>query len=83
LISEDELTRVKAQIIAANMYEQDSLMNQVLDLGAVEALGLSWKVSDDFVKNIQAVTASQIQTVAKEYFKSERLTVGYLQPKTS
>lgn len=80
LVSEDELNRVKTQIVAANIYEKDSLMNQAFDLGSPEVIGLTWKTADDFVKNIQAVTPQQIKAVAAEYLLPNRLTVGYLYP---
>jgi zinc protease len=80
LVSDDELNRVKTQIVAANIYEKDSLMNQAFDLGSPEVIGLTWKTADDFVKNIQTVTPLQIKAVAAEYLLPNRLTVGYLCP---
>lgn len=81
LVSKEELDRVKAQVIANNIYNKDSLMNQVMDIGAPEAIGLSWKVSDDFVKQIDAITPEQIQEVASQYLTMNRMIVGELVPK--
>ncbi|WP_264770587.1 M16 family metallopeptidase [Coxiella burnetii] len=79
-VSEEELKRVKAQVIAQNIYNQDSLMNQAMDIGGAEVIGLSWQTSQDYVKNIEAVTAQQIQQVAQLYLIPRRLTVAVLQP---
>ncbi len=79
-VSEEELKRVKAQVIAQNIYNQDSLMNQAMDIGGAEVIGLSWQSSQDYVKNIEAVTAKQIQQVAQLYLIPRHLTIGVLQP---
>ncbi len=80
LVSSDELQRAKALLIANHEFEQDSLMNQASNLGLPEVTHLSWKVEDNFVPQIKAVTAEQIQAVAKRYLLPEKLTVGILNP---
>jgi len=49
-------------------------------LGIPEVTHLSWKIEDNFVPQIKAVTAEQIQAVAKRYLLPEKLTVGILNP---
>lgn len=80
LVSPDELQRAKALLIASHEFEQDSLMNQASNLGLPEMTHLSWKVEDNFVPQIKAVTAEQIQAVAKRYLIPEKLTIGVLNP---
>ena len=80
-VSKKELERVKAQVIANNVFEKDSLMNQLMNIGAPEAVGLSWKSGDNFVQYVNAVTADQIQQVARRYLTKDRMTVGELVPK--
>lgn len=80
VVSQKELDRVKAQIIASKTFDKDSLMNQAADIGVPEALGLSWHDSDEFVRRIEAVTPEQIQQAAKRYLKISRLTIGVLRP---
>ncbi|MCH9769796.1 MAG: insulinase family protein [Gammaproteobacteria bacterium] len=79
-VSLPELNRVKAQVIASNVFQKDSLYQQALDIGAAEVVGLSWRDEAEFVKRIQAVTAAQVQAVAKQYLIKARLTVGNLNP---
>ncbi len=82
LVTQPELERVKAQVIAANVYQRDSLMYQAFDLGTPEMIGLSWRVSDQYVARVKAVTPEQIQAVAKLYFVPSRLTIAILKPVT-
>src|SRR3990167_871362 len=81
LVSTDELNRVKAQLIASKVYQNDSLMKQVFELGVPEMVGLSWRESDQFAEKIQRVTPEDIQRAAKEYFTKENLTVAELVPR--
>lgn len=79
-VTPQELARVKAQVIASKTYDKDSIENQATEIGSLEAVGLSWQLSDEYVKNIEAVTPQQIQAVAQKYLKLDRLTVVELSP---
>jgi zinc protease len=46
----------------------------------LDTVGLPWQIKDDYVKNILAVTAQQVQQVANKYLTDERLTVAVLDP---
>lgn len=80
LIDSAELERVKAQVIAARTYEKDSIMNQANEIGALEAVNLSWREADAYVNHIKEVTPSQVQAVAIKYLVPERLTIATLRP---
>jgi len=80
LVSEQELERIKTQVVANAVYERDSVFYQAMQIGMLETVGLDWKLSDDYVKNIQAVTAEQVQAVAQKYFIDKTLTVAELIP---
>lgn len=75
-----ELNRVKAQLVAQKIYDKDSLMNQAMDIGIPEVVGLSWHVSQDEVKQIESITREQVQKVAQQYLTPDRLTIALLQP---
>ncbi len=83
LASPSELERIKAQVIAGNIFAKDSLRQQAYEIGMREVIGLPWESEDAFVKNIQAVTAKQIRFVAKTYLQPGHLTVAYLYPKSA
>ena len=74
------MERIKTQVVADTIYERDSMFYQGMIIGALESVGLDWRVYEDYVKNIQAVTAEQVQAVAKKYFTDDRLTVAKLVP---
>lgn len=80
LVDAKELARAKAQIIANQTYEKDSYINQANEIGALEAVNLSWKDADNYVKNVNSITALQVQDVARKYLITERLTIGNLRP---
>ena len=80
LIDDDELLRVKAQVISSAVYEQDSMFYQAMKIGAAETVGIGWRIEQQYVDHIKAVTAEQIQQVAKKYFIPTTLTVAELKP---
>jgi zinc protease len=80
LVSAQELQRVKAQVVASNVYERDSVFYQAMQIGMLETVGLDWRLSDDYVANINKVTAEQIQAVVQKYFIDDKLTVAELDP---
>jgi zinc protease len=75
-----ELARVKAQVVAADVYERDSVFYQAMKIGMLESSGQSWRLLDDYVDNVRAVTAEQVQQVARKYLDEERMTVATLVP---
>ena len=80
LVTKEELQRVKAQVISGDVYEKDSVFYQAMIMGMLETMGLSWQLADKYVERIKAVTAEQVQEVAKKYLTDERLTVAELVP---
>ncbi len=80
LVHEDELTRIKARVLATRTYAQDSISRQANEIGSLESVGLSWKLRDEYMARISAVTPEQIKAVAKRYLTADRLTVLKLKP---
>ena len=80
LVEEAELDRIKVRLKASKIYEQDSLFYQGMKIGMLETVGLDWRVGEDYLKQIAAITPEQIQAVAKKYLVEDRLTVGVLEP---
>ena len=79
-VSPEELTRVKTQSIAAQIYKRDSLMAQAMEIGGIEAAGQSWRDIDTLLEKLKGVTAEEVQGVAKKYFKDDTLSVAVLDP---
>jgi zinc protease len=80
LVSEAELKRVKAQVIAGEVFERDSIEHMATLLGSLETVGLGHKYIDQYVPGVLAVTAQQIQDVAKKYLIENHLTIAELIP---
>ncbi len=83
LVSEDELTRVKAQIMADAVYDLDSVDSQANEIGMLTSNGLGWRFAEEYYKRVKQVTAQQVQDVAKKYLVDDRLTLGRLIPKNA
>jgi zinc protease len=79
-VTAEELARVKAQVVAGDVYEKDSIMNQAMQIGQLEAVGLDWSVMDEYVARVNAVTAGQVQAVARNYLVEKRQTIAVLKP---
>jgi zinc protease len=79
-VSEQELKRVKAQLIAGQIYKRDSIFGQAMEIGVMEMSGLSHKDIDRIIEKVSAVTAEQVQAVAQKYFGDDALTVATLVP---
>jgi zinc protease len=80
LVSPVELQRVKTQVISGHIFERDSLFSQAMQIGSLVTAGLDWRLKDQFVADVKAVTAEDIQSVARKYLVDDRLTVGVLEP---
>jgi zinc protease len=79
-VSEAELKRVKAQVIAAQVYKRDSIFGQAMEIAQFEMSGLSHKQIDRALEKLKAVTAAQVQEMAKKYFGDDSLTIATLTP---
>jgi len=79
-VTGEELERIKAQVIAGQVYERDSMFSQAREIGELESVGLSYKDIDLMLDKLKEVTPEQVQAVAKKYFSDDTLSVAYLDP---
>jgi zinc protease len=79
-VSGEELERIRTQLIAGKVYEQDSIFYQALQLGRMETVGLGWRLADEYVDHLSRVTPEQVQAVARKYLTPDNLTVAVLDP---
>ena len=80
LINDDELQRIKAQVLATDIYQKDSGFYQAMEIGTLETAGLGWQKADEYVPKINQVTAEQVREVAKKYLVDDHLSIAYLEP---
>ncbi|MDO9007547.1 MAG: pitrilysin family protein [Thiobacillus sp.] len=81
-ISAAELARVKAQVIAADVYQRDSLFYQAMQLGEYAIAGLPPEALARRVDKLRAVTARDVQAAAQQWLKDDQLSVAELDPQT-
>ena len=79
-VSKQEMERVRNQIIAAKVFEKDSVFYQAMLIGQLETIGLDWRLADEYVDKLKQVTPEQIQAVANKYLVERNLSVAVLEP---
>jgi zinc protease len=51
-----------------------------MQLGTAETVGLDWKKIQEYVEQVNAVTAEQVRAAARKYLVDDHLTIAYLEP---
>jgi zinc protease len=80
LVSNEELQRIKAQVLAKDVYQKDSNFYQAMELGMLETVGIGWKKADEYLSKLSQVTAEQVRDVARKYLVDDNLSIVYLDP---
>jgi len=80
LVSEEELARIKAQVVASKVYGRDSMFYQAMRLGQLATTELDLSLLDEEVDRIKAITAEQVRDVAQKYLVARNRTVAVLDP---
>lgn len=79
-VSPEELERAKNQIEAQLVFQLDSVHRRATLLARFEVLG-DYRLLDQFIPRIRAVTAADLERVARTYFPPDRKNVGVLLPR--
>jgi zinc protease len=79
-VTQQELDRVKAAVIASDIYQRDSMFYQAMQIGQLETMGYSWRLLDEYPEKLKAITSEQVQAVAKKYLVKDNMTVAVLDP---
>ncbi|HYE91140.1 MAG TPA: pitrilysin family protein [Terriglobales bacterium] len=78
-VTDVELQRVRNQIEAAFVYQEDSIHRRASLLARFELIG-GYAQKDRYLERIRAVTAADVQRVARTYFKEQGKNLGVLLP---
>jgi zinc protease len=78
-ITDQELTKVKNQLRARLVFENDSVTNIAHQLGYYETVA-NWEVYPTLLPRIQAVTLDQVNAAADRYLKATNRTIGWFDP---
>jgi zinc protease len=79
-VTQEELDRVKAQAVAAHVFQRDSMFFQARQIASLESAGISYLTVDLQLKKLREVTPEQVQEVARKYFRDDALTIATLDP---
>ncbi|HSH41215.1 MAG TPA: pitrilysin family protein [Arenicellales bacterium] len=79
-VADEELERVKAQLVAGKVFETDSIFYQAMRLGMFETNGHGWETGLAFNDRLRDVTAAQVQAVARKYLVESNMTEAVLEP---
>jgi zinc protease len=78
-VTAQELQKVKNQLRARLVFENDSVTNIAHQLGYFETLN-DWKVYPSLLPRTQDVTLDQVNAAAERYLKATNRTVGWFDP---
>jgi len=79
-VSAKQLQIAKKNMIASEVFAQDSLYLRAKVIGRMETVGIGAVHKDAWLDAIRAVTAKDVQQVVAKYFRPERATTGTLKP---
>lgn len=79
-VEEKELTRIKRQAKASQVFRQDSGFSLAMEAARLLLSGRDLKDSDRWLEVLDAITSEDVQRVAKEFFSDHRLTVLSFEP---
>ena len=79
-VTQEELDRVKATVIASDVYQKDSMFGMAMEIGQLETMDYSFHLSDGYIEKINGVTSEQIKNVATKYLTRDNLSVVILDP---
>ena len=79
-VTQEELDRVKATVIASDVYQKDSMFGMAMEIGQLETMDYSFHLSDGYIERINSVTSEQIKNVATKYLTRDNLSVVILDP---
>jgi len=79
-LSDQDLQKAKNQTRADFVFGQDSVEEQAAQIGYFECKTGDWHNLVNYVSRINAVTAADVQRVARTYLTADNRTIGYFIP---
>jgi len=79
-VTDEELQRAKNQVEATFVFQEDSVHRRAALLARFELVG-GYADKDRFLERLRAVTAADVQRVARAYFSDDKKNVGVLLPR--
>lgn len=79
-LTEAEIDKARQQILAHEAFSRDGTFNIAAQISEAEAVA-DWRFYTNYARNIERVTAAEVQRVAQTYFTEDTRTIGYFIPK--
>lgn len=81
--SKAEMQRVRAQVLAGDVYGKDSDFGQAMSLGRLLVAGLPWQLDKEFATRIDTVTPQEVSEAAAKYLVDKRQATAFVLPETA
>ena len=69
-LKENELTNTKSRLLANKIYEFDSVFYQAMQVGMLETKNFDWRLLDEYVDDINAITEIDLINAARKIVSS-------------
>lgn len=79
-VAADALAAAKRNMIASEVFAQDSLYLRAKEIGRMEVVGIGARHRDDWLAAIRQVTADDVRRAVGRWLRPERATTGVLVP---
>ncbi|HIL00590.1 MAG TPA: insulinase family protein [Myxococcales bacterium] len=79
-VSEDELERARANFLASEHFERESVSGMASKLGSFEVLGGDWQSETRYFETLRGATREDLLRVAQKYLAPEHLAAAALVP---
>ena len=81
-ISQDELKKVYAALLADKVFSQDSISEQANEIGMLESLNLGWRTADNVAEQLKTISTEDIRQAAQQWLIPANMTTLHLKPTT-
>lgn len=75
-----ELERVRTQVLANNVYKQDSVFGQAMELGTYLMANVPWQFSEQLADKLADITPEEVSAAAQQWLVAERSAVAHVTP---
>jgi zinc protease len=79
-VTEEELNRAKTQLSANVILANRDITSQAMRLGSDQSTAGDYRYTERYLAAVKAVSAADVQRVAKTYLTPANRTVGYFEP---
>jgi len=79
-VTRDELERARANFLATEHFERESVSGIARKLGSFHVLGGDWRSEERYLATVRGATPADLQRVAHTYFAPEAMTATLLYP---